>query len=559
MHRMSVRSIVSVLLVSCCAVLATATGTALATTLTYSADNSTLIVTGGDDAAHDIQFRLVQIGPDQYDDIIDTAGISSYPGNCGTVAEHTGIRCPGHVSVQVDLGAGNDAVSFVSQGYDCFATYAIALGDGANTLNLSDNCPPSEVGTVTSGSGPDTLRGGSQGAIAFTAGGGNDNVSGSFGDDVIHGDTGDDRLFGGGGNDRVYGDDGSDTPNGGDGNDLLDGGAGNDDLGLCRSCPLTSNDTGAGADTYTGGTGTDTLWLDNHAGGMAISLDGVANDGAGGEGDNVGQDIESIVGTAGNDVYVGRAGPDVFSGYGGNDEIHGGGGPDDLYGSGGDDKVFGDAGDDKVQGGGGDDTVDGGPGLDTMYGDISGCSVFCTFDADTLLARDGERDTVDCGGGADTAQVDAVDVVAFCASVDRASAPVVAPPNGGVTPPPAPTPTPTPTPVVVAPSFRTLGTLSVARGLTLVVTCPGPCSYTLSVILDARTAKRYGLGRRSVTVARRTGSLLTAGKKTTKLTLTATARRKLRRATSVPATIRLSVKNAAGKVTVKTRRVTLRR
>ena len=54
--------------------------------------------------------------------------------------------------------------------------------------------------------------------------------------------------------------------------------------------------------------------------------------------------------------------------------------------------------------------------------------MFCTFDPDTLFARDGERDVVDCGAGADTAQVDQLDVVAFCSNVDRET---VAPPAGG--------------------------------------------------------------------------------------------------------------------------------
>ena len=92
--------------------------------------------------------------------------------------------------------------------------------------------------------------------------------------------------------------------------------------------------------------------------------------------------------------------------------------------------MFGDAGVDKVQGASDADTVDGGPGADQLYGDIAGCSVFCTADSDTLRARDGEQDSVDCGGGADTAQVDAADVVAFCTVVDRAAAPGSAPPPG---------------------------------------------------------------------------------------------------------------------------------
>ena len=159
---------------------------------------------------------------------------------------------------------------------------------------------------------------------------------------------------------------------------------------------------------------------------MTISLDGQANDGTPGEGDNVGSDIEKIEGTTGNDFFTGSAGADNFEGDSGDDEIHGAGGSDDLYGGSGDDKMFGDAGNDKLQGAAGADTVDGGAGLDQIYGDNASCSVFCAFDADTLFARDGEKDAVDCGGGADSAQVDQLDVVSDCASVDRQG---VAPPG----------------------------------------------------------------------------------------------------------------------------------
>ena len=46
--------------------------------------------------------------------------------------------------MKVDLGAGNDDVTFVSQGYDCFNAYELNLGDGANTVNLSDQCADSD-------------------------------------------------------------------------------------------------------------------------------------------------------------------------------------------------------------------------------------------------------------------------------------------------------------------------------------------------------------------------------------------------------------------------------
>ena len=407
-------------LVLAIAMLLVGAASAHATTATYSGDGSTLIITGGDNASHDIQFRLSN---DQaHDEILDTVPFTEIPGDCTVVVANTWISCPGHSNVKVDLGAGNDGVTFVSQGFDCFNAYELNLGEGDNTVNLSSDCAaPLGPTTVNSGAGADVLSAGSQ-AFTFNAGGGNDSLYGSPGDDVLHGGEGDDRLFGTAGNDQLLAEGGADQLNGGAGNDNVDGGTGDDGLEHCSNCIGSNNDPGVGADNYTGGPGADKLWLDGHASGMAISIDGQANDGSSGEGDNVGSDIEAIAGTVHNDVFTGSAGPDNFEGGGGNDDIHGAGGNDDLYGGSNDDRVFGDAGDDKVQGASGSDSVDGGPGIDQLYGDIASCSVFCTFDADQLFARDGERDTVDCGGGPDSAQVDQLDVVAFCTAVDRQGA-----------------------------------------------------------------------------------------------------------------------------------------
>ena len=332
----------------------------------------------------------------------------------------TWVSCPAHGNLKVDLGSGSDDVTFVSQGFDCFNAYELNLGEGTNTVNLSGDCGDALTGpaTINSGAGPDVLTAGSQ-AFTFNAGGGNDSVYGSPGIDILHGGEGDDRLFGYAGNDQLLGEGGADQLNGGSENDNVDGGSGDDGLEHCSNCIGSGNDPGVGADNYIGGGGADRLWLDGHASGMTISIDGQANDGSSGEGDNVGSDIEEIVGTVHNDVFTGSAGPDNFAGGGGNDEIHGAGGNDDLYGGSNDDRVFGDAGNDKVQGASGADSVDGGAGTDQMYGDIASCSVFCSLDSDVLTARDGERDTVDCGGGADSAVVDQLDVVAFCVSVDR--------------------------------------------------------------------------------------------------------------------------------------------
>jgi Ca2+-binding RTX toxin-like protein len=513
-------------LVLAIAILLVGAANANAGTIEYSGDGTTLIVKGVDSASHDIQFRLSDDGLS--DEILDTEQFTAIPGNCTVVVANTWISCPGHSNLKVDLGSGSDDVTFVSQGFDCFNAYELNLGEGANTVNLSGDCGATLTGpaTINSGSGPDVLTAGSQGPITFNAGGGNDSVYASPGNDVLHGGDGADRLFGYAGSDQVLGEGGADSPNGGADNDLVDGGADNDDLELCSGCIGSGNDAGGGADTYSGGPGADRLWLDGHTGGMAISIDGQANDGISGEGDNVGSDIEQIEGTTGGDFFTGSAGPDNFSGGGGNDEIHGSGGNDDLYGGSSDDKVFGDAGNDKLQGAGGADSVDGGAGADQMYGDVASCSVFCALDSDTLTARDGERDTVDCGGGADSAVVDQLDVVAFCASVDRQG---VAPPGG-----------------VAKASFA-------GSKKTVKVNRRGRFSYSF----------RAGAGLRGKAVFRKLATksfkVPARGKVTLKIALTRKQRALLRRAGRIRTKVTVTLKDGAGGSSRASAKLTLKR
>jgi len=541
--------------VSCVGAAFACASPAAASTVAYSGDASTVIVTGGDSANHNIQFRLSADAA--HDEIIDTAGFTLIPVDCTVINSPTWISCPAHTNVQLDLGAGNDDVTFGGSNFDCFNVYTLNLGDGDNTLHLYDACPtaPAETATVTSGSGADTLSIGNQSASTVTAGDGADFVSGGSGNDVLHGGEGNDRVYGGAGNDQALGEGGADAMKGGAGNDLLNGGDGNDNLEYCDSCAFGSDDTGAGADVYVGGPGADTLWLDEHPGGQTITLDGVANDGSPGENDNVGTDIESLLGSGGTDTITGSAGPDIISGGLGNDEIHGGGGNDDLTGSDGDDKVYGDAGDDKVQGSTGADTVDGGPGADAIYGDIAACSFSCTADPDIILARDGEKDTVDCGGGPDSATVDYEDIASFCASVDRSPAPT---PTPTPTPTPDPTPTPTPDPALAL-GLGTTGKLRISRPLHVVVTCSAACDFRASVVLSATQAKRFGWPRRTRTIGTVHGALLAAGKKTVTLRLSSAARTHLGTAGAVPATLRLRATDAAHRAATRSRAITLRR
>jgi Ca2+-binding RTX toxin-like protein len=414
---------------------------------------------------------------------------------------------------------------------ECFNQVDLDLGEGsANRVTPPPGCAGG-VFNVTGRSGPDRVAvdGVASSSLNINAnlGAGNDSFLGGDGNDVAHGGDGNDTLSSSAGNDQHFGEGGDDDIRGGPGNDVEDGGAGDDHIGG-RLGLSSGRDNDQGADTVRGGDGTDELVLESHAGGMAISLDGQANDGTGAEGDNIGSDFERIDGTNGDDVFHGSPGGDNFHAGGGGDEIHGGDGGDNLAGDGGGDRVFGDAGNDIVEGTNGADLVDGGPGSDQIYGDIANCSVFCNLDADQLLARDGERDVVDCGGGADTAQVDSLDVVAFCSVVDRQGPPVVA---SGLA-------------LKVGKSIKLKALLK--RGLTVRLRCAAACKVAATL---SYKGKKLGTGRKTL---RRAGNVRLAvkiGKK---------ARRRVRRLKGKKLTLRVKV-TAAGKTTTLTRKVTLKR
>jgi Ca2+-binding RTX toxin-like protein len=520
--------------------LALSTSSALAGTVSF--DGPALVFTAVDDADHDMQFRLDR--PAGEDIIIDSQPITSRPVQCldepsGPFAY--GVRCPGSLELRVELGSGDDDLVFdqgssippVTEG-DCFDSYVLNLGDGNNSNRMNQACETPATLAITSGSGDDTLKGGPAGTSAtIAAGGGRDTFNPStvpdpVGDDVVYGGDGDDTLWGMAGNDQVYGEGGNDRLLGGAGNDVEDGGPGDDYIGFVAINSRGEDD--AGADHLRGGAGLDQLFLDGHAGAMAISLDDQANDGAPGEGDNVGSDIETILGTGGNDVMFGSAGGQRLDGYSGNDEIHAAAGDDTVIGSDGDDNLFGDEGNDHVEGRYGIDRVDGGAGADVLFGDIDGCTgSYCEPDTDALFARDGERDVVNCGGPG-SAQVDGLDVVFACGAVDRSRG----------------------DDALAAPSFGTVGRPSRSRGVKVRVACAAACAFTAKLTISRKLARRARLGRRRTTIGTSRASLAGAGSKTVTVRTSSKARRRLRRIKSVPA--RLAVRATQASVVTTTRR-----
>jgi Ca2+-binding RTX toxin-like protein len=152
---------------------------------------------------------------------------------------------------------------------------------------------------------------------------------------------------------------GKDSLYGRGGDDVLLGNGDDDEL-----------DGGAGADTISGGPGRDAASYEGAA--AVVTLDGLANDGIAGEGDNVLLDTEDVYGTDGPDKLTGNSLDNTLDGNAGNDQIAGGPGADGLYGGDGDDNIS---------------------------------------------SRDGSPDRVECGPGVDVALVDARDSMIDCESV----------------------------------------------------------------------------------------------------------------------------------------------
>ncbi len=301
------------------------------------------------------------------------------------------------------------------------------LGSGAASVCVDGDepdlweCPTPAKIVVTLGAGEDYLTVYEDSSTPFTVpfevdgGPDADRIWTGAGNDTISGGAGNDALNGGAGNDVIRAGDGDDVLTGRLGNDVLDGGAGNDSLEDSAAAPFGAADLDAGADTYTGGPGSDRFSYFGRSAAVQVSLDGKANDGESGEGDNVAADIEEVGGGSGDDVLTGSAGADHLWGSDGDDRISGGGGNDRLQGDGGDDRLDGGAGNDELDGGCMTDTLVGGAGADSFLSDGT-CGPELRSPLDRIEANDGERDALifcqrDTDRAGDTAVVDPVDPV----------------------------------------------------------------------------------------------------------------------------------------------------
>ena len=243
----------------------------------------------------------------------------------------------------------------------------------------------------------------------YTAGTGNDDITGNGLSNLLKGGAGNDTMEGGAGNDTLTGGAGSDVLSGGSGRDKADYGP-LAAAGLTVDLQLSHRNTGeAAGDTYAsvedlGGTAFADDLRGNNADNLIIGGDG--HDlihGRNGE--------DTLEGGLGNDVLVGGAGQDHLDGGAGRDraaytgsqeglkvdlintrdntgeaigdtydkveDIQGSGFDDELlgnnannrlFGGNGDDTLYGRGGDDVLLGQGGDDVFIGGAGADRMIG-----------------------------------------------------------------------------------------------------------------------------------------------------------------------------------------------
>lgn len=270
----------------------------------------------------------------------------------GPASAATGVFKSGtNIVVNAAQGRANNITVSLSGSF-------VIIQDTADTLTAGLNCTLLVNGTVAC---PVAVN---SDTVVVNAGDGNDVITKTGN---VRGD--------------LKGESGNDVVNGGPspGSNLLNGGSGTDTLNGGVTFDLLIG--GPGADRLSGGGGTSDLvsYLDSTAG-VFVDIDNAADDGIGGEGDNVLTDVEFVYGSQFGDTLTGGAAGDILSGFGGNDLLLGGAGNDTLVGGAGSDTHNGGAGNDTldaVDGVSGNDSLNGGANTDTCTADTSDTKSAC--------------------------------------------------------------------------------------------------------------------------------------------------------------------------------------
>jgi Ca2+-binding RTX toxin-like protein len=464
------------------------------------------VLVDDDDGAGDIDVELAADGTNPVIVVRSAGGMTAGPG-CEKDDATGNVGCAdaaGLAAVIVRGFGGNDSISLKL---------------------IADNVPPMAAG-VAGGEGDDTLearpdnRDVPQPETLMEGGNGNDTITSGNGSDELHGDAGNDTIQAFLGADAVFGGEGDDSVSGGTtGADRVDGGPGND------SIPDGGGDYSR---IFKGAV-------------MTISLDGAANDGEAGEGDNV-TSVEKLVARGGAVTLIGDAGPNDFFAEAGAVTLRGLGGNDRLVSYDGDDTLDGGDGDDYLEAGFGNDVLDGGGGVDSFNADRTGDRGQFAVGNDDVRARDGNAEQISCGiGSGDKAQVDANDIVgADCESIDKPKDPevVLVPGKPKIT------------------GKKTIRAIA-SKGLTITVSCPLACAVTGELRVGKKLARKLKLGKSRV-LARGKRSTTGAGTAKVVVKVVKKARKRFRRLKRAKVTL-VTKTVMAGKTTPTSRKLNLKR
>jgi Ca2+-binding RTX toxin-like protein len=267
----------------------------------------------GDDGADDIQGGS---GDDQFfgdageDFLRDDSGADAFNGGAGR--DLLDARDDQTNESWTQDGVANDGAPAEGDNWGTDVE-DLELADGDNTVVAGPGDNRLDLGV-----GSDVVDGGA-GADQIDTSGGDDIVQGGDGPDVINSSDGNDVIDGGAGGDELFAGDGNDVVRGGADADLLSGGADADALDGGTGTDFLYG--GDGPDTIGGGADADTVDFTSEVRSVFVSIDGVANDGFAGEGDNVLTDVENIIGGSGDDVLGGSTAVNSIDGGPGNDSI----------------------------------------------------------------------------------------------------------------------------------------------------------------------------------------------------------------------------------------------
>jgi Ca2+-binding RTX toxin-like protein len=232
-----------------------------------------------------------------------------------------------------------DAASTVDYNFRTSAVSLTSDGDANDGAPGEGDNIGSAATTLVGGLGADTIVGsavdntilGGPGANVLTGRGGDDRIEGGNGKDTLTGGSGNDRLLGHGAADKLMGGEGDDVLTADDpfdnitaGADTLDGGNGDDDeFGYWGNDTVLEGAAANGGDLIVGGAGTDLASYALRAAALKLTLNGLYDDGAAGEGDRLGSDVENLTGGKGADLIVGNALANLLTGGLGKDTLKG--------------------------------------------------------------------------------------------------------------------------------------------------------------------------------------------------------------------------------------------